>query len=105
MKFMGNKTNARDFKNLRLCPCCSISEDVSRFYILTDPGLVLSEPISYTLLRDFQIACILRADSSSYRLRFRDKERKANSGISSNFSDQRWETILKRDDYDCIRSQ
>lgn len=48
------------------------------------------EPVSYTLFRDFHISFILRSDSSSYRLGFRDKERKANSGISSNFSDQRW---------------
>lgn len=72
---------------------------------MTDPGLALFEPISYTLLRDFHISLILRADSSSYRLRFRDKERKANSGSSSNFSDQRWEKSLKGDDYDCINCQ
>lgn len=42
---------------------------------------------------------------TSYRLRFRDKESKANSGISSNFSDQRQGKILKRDDCDCTKSQ
>lgn len=67
MEFYRQQNKPQKLQNLRLCPCCSISQKVTRFYILTDPGLALFEPISDTLLRDLNISLILRADSSSYK--------------------------------------